>query len=681
MCEAQQQDVRHGGLIMGRRAAAATIAVLVGIGTLVPGGAPSGAQAPPPEPVWLAVDSDPGEYIGDGREWSYTPEVADFRVYTYDRSVRVVVAGEETWRLRLDRPSSQPQLAVGRYPVVPIQDRGPADAGLDISADGRSCGADDMSGWFEIDDIAYADGAVTRLAMRFEHTCAPEVDPGGGTLRGEVRWDGSAPLPTNYISPSPIPPSFPSAPAGALPAEGNALWLDRWQAGGDPDGPPAGTTGPFEGLARRTTESGTVIEGSSPRPVETITLYLKLQFQLSSRQPTLLPGLYEDLGGIRQNPTLGGFSLWPGGDGICSDGSRGTDVAVDEVDVSEDGYDDLALRWTVSCPDTGLLEQGQARWQTPAPAGAPGTPTGVAAVAGSDTTVVSWVPPASGPAPTGYVVTTYVDGLADETPTTAGPGATSVEVPTPGTGLHTFKVAAVGTAGTGWRSPASAPVAVPGPDLGPFATIPAFVRQQFRDFAGRQPTRAELDSVGATLARGEVTPQEVVRDLRGRATLSTRRAAVSRLYRAAFGRAPDATGLAYWVQRLASGTSMGRVASSFVASPELRRLYGSLSNAAFVDRVYRNVLGRAADADGRAFWIDQLGRGRTRGNVLLSFAVSAEHVARTATEVERVVTFVAMVGRVPSAAELIGRPTPRVSPSASLVRNLLASNEYAARFD
>ncbi|QYG92475.1 DUF4214 domain-containing protein [Iamia sp. SCSIO 61187] len=672
---------------MGRRGVTAVVAALAGLGVVAPVGAPGGAQTLPPGPVWLVVDSDPGDDIGGGVDRSYTPSDADFRVYTYAREVQVVVAGAETWRIGLVRPSDEPQLEVGRYEAVPRADRGPDDGGLSISAEGRGCGDDDTSGWFEIDDVAYSGGVVTRLAARFEHTCAPDEAPGtGGTLRGEVRWDGSEPQPTNYIPPSPVPPTFPSAPAGHMPANSNAMWLARPQAE-LPDGSPFAVVAPLGEARIFPIGDASQVVADGHFPVQGITLVVKMRHVMSTRQPAYAPGLYEDLLAARDNPVLGGFETSPGVGGTCADGTGGADVVVDEVDLGPDEttFDDLRVRWLTTCAGR-VVEQGEVRYQWPAPNGAPAAPTAVSAAAGSASTVVSWTPPASGPTPTGYVVTTFVDGLARETSATAGAGATSVVVPTPDPGIHTFKVAAVGSAGTGRRSVASEPVAVPGPDLGPFASISAFVRQQHLDLAGRQPTRAELQTVARALAGGEVTPQEVVRDLRSRARLSARRAAITRLYRASFGRPPDTEGLTYWVQRVADGTSMSRVAQSFAASAEHRRLYGSLSDDAFVQRTYENVLGRAPDTAGHEFWVGRLRAGWSRGRVLLSFGLSAEHTLLSAGLVETVTTYVAMVGRVPSAGELPGSPTGRTptgassAASAELVRGLLGSTEYAARF-
>ena len=76
-----------------------------------------------------------------------------------------------------------------------------------------------------------------------------------------------------------------------------------------------------------------------------------------------------------------------------------------------------------------------------------------------------------------------------------------------------------------------------------------------------------------------------------------------RLYEAALGREPDPIGLGFWTGALEAGRiTLAEAARSFVASPEFQARYGAPDNAGFVDLLYRNALGRAADADGLAYW-------------------------------------------------------------------------------
>jgi hypothetical protein len=82
---------------------------------------------------------------------------------------------------------------------------------------------------------------------------------------------------------------------------------------------------------------------------------------------------------------------------------------------------------------------------------------------------------------------------------------------------------------------------------------------------------------------------------------------LTELYIAYFNRAPDAVGLFFWGNQLADGMSLREIAGYFFDQPETRALYGDVADLSeFVSTVYQNVLGRAPDASGLEFWLDLL---------------------------------------------------------------------------
>ena len=99
----------------------------------------------------------------------------------------------------------------------------------------------------------------------------------------------------------------------------------------------------------------------------------------------------------------------------------------------------------------------------------------------------------------------------------------------------------------------------------------------------------------------------------------------TRLYHATFDRAPEAEGLTFWTAAMDRGMAAADVADRFVASPEFSTTYGGLTDGAFVDLLYRNVLGREAEAAGKAYWLDVLDGPADRGDVLIGFSESSEH--------------------------------------------------------
>ncbi len=98
---------------------------------------------------------------------------------------------------------------------------------------------------------------------------------------------------------------------------------------------------------------------------------------------------------------------------------------------------------------------------------------------------------------------------------------------------------------------------------------------------------------------------------------------VRRLYYLCFDREPERTGCASWSKRLTSGERNGAMAAfGFCLSAEMERR--NLSNAEYVEVLYRAMMGRAPDSNGKAYWVDLLDNGVSRRGVFRGFAESAE---------------------------------------------------------
>jgi hypothetical protein len=100
------------------------------------------------------------------------------------------------------------------------------------------------------------------------------------------------------------------------------------------------------------------------------------------------------------------------------------------------------------------------------------------------------------------------------------------------------------------------------------------------------------------------------------------------LYQSAFGRAPDLSGLSWQATQKLSAVQYAR---NFLDSAEWASLHPqALSNSAFVQLMYQNVLNRAPDSAGQAFWQQALDGGTSRAELLSAFALSDEHRAQPA---------------------------------------------------
>lgn len=105
--------------------------------------------------------------------------------------------------------------------------------------------------------------------------------------------------------------------------------------------------------------------------------------------------------------------------------------------------------------------------------------------------------------------------------------------------------------------------------------------------------------------------------------------AAYRLYQAAFNRTPDAAGLGFWINGIDHGMSLRDVAQGFVGSAEFKTIYGSdPSSTDFVTRLYQNILHRAPEGGGLAYWTGVLDH-KTAGmaDVLAGLSESAENKA------------------------------------------------------
>jgi uncharacterized protein (TIGR03118 family) len=107
---------------------------------------------------------------------------------------------------------------------------------------------------------------------------------------------------------------------------------------------------------------------------------------------------------------------------------------------------------------------------------------------------------------------------------------------------------------------------------------------------------------------------------------------VTNLYNSILLRSPLPSEVNFWVGVLRSGKSQAFVQNAFFNSSERAQLLASLNislggtNQQFVDSLYANLLGRAPDPAGEAFWINQLNQGVNRQFVIQGFLGSPEYV-------------------------------------------------------
>lgn len=106
-------------------------------------------------------------------------------------------------------------------------------------------------------------------------------------------------------------------------------------------------------------------------------------------------------------------------------------------------------------------------------------------------------------------------------------------------------------------------------------------------------------------------PYKVVRDF------------AKRLYTTCLGREAEKEGLMYWANEIANLRQTGTLAATnFFFSEEF--VNAKYDDKEFVTRLYGTFMDRTPDADGMNYWVDQLGKGVSREDVLMGFSAAPE---------------------------------------------------------
>lgn len=147
-------------------------------------------------------------------------------------------------------------------------------------------------------------------------------------------------------------------------------------------------------------------------------------------------------------------------------------------------------------------------------------------------------------------------------------------------------------------------------------------------------TRIALQSEGGTDTLRSI---EEARFLDGVLTFdpASNAAKILRLFDAGLDREPGEVEYEQLLARINGGETINQLAASLVASEEFVARYGQLTNEQFIQQLYRFALNRVGESDGVAGWVALLQGGAKRGDVLLAFSETIEHVALTASELAR----------------------------------------------
>ncbi|MGZ5194311.1 MAG: hypothetical protein ACXWJM_02950 [Ramlibacter sp.] len=301
--------------------------------------------APPPTVTTVDLQSDPGDYIGQGQSYHYSKANSNLSVTVDHGVIAVNIAGDQSWGGHFQFSRVQSVLRPGtyanltRYPFS-ISGRG----SLEWSGQGRGCNT--LTGSFVVNSATYVNGVLQSFSLSFTQHC----EGAGAALHGVVNWAANDPT---------LPPGPTAPPAGLwtpdpslLPASGRYVYLQS--DAGDYIG--GGATYLYTSANASLSKSDST--GLFHIGVTGIQNWTG-DFQAMAGTAQLVPGYYGDLARYPfDNPVKGGLD-WSGEGRGCNQLSGWFVVDVSYVNGA---LSSIKLRFEQHCEGGTAALHGQIYW-------------------------------------------------------------------------------------------------------------------------------------------------------------------------------------------------------------------------------------------------------------------------------------------------------------------------------
>jgi hypothetical protein len=155
----------------------------------------------------------------------------------------------------------------------------------------------------------------------------------------------------------------------------------------------------------------------------------------------------------------------------------------------------------------------------------------------------------------------------------------------------------------------------------PVTGLDAFIARAYQDFLGRSPSSTELARDRTALANGSLTRRRFI--LRLATSNEYLGHEVDTRFEQILGRAPDPNGRAYWINKLRTGLSETGLVNSITASNEFFTKSGATPGG-FTARAHQVLLDRDPTPAETSGYTAYLAAGGTRGSVANSIYQSEE---------------------------------------------------------
>ena len=186
-------------------------ALMVSVGGLVPLARTAGAALPSPV-TGAFFDSEPGDYVGAGRQITFTTVTDPGNTASSGTVAFNLSGGADSFQVWMSAPSGSGPLVPGTYENAQRNSfKSAGHPGLEVSGDSRGCNV--VAGRFVVDDVTYtAGGSLQSFSGRFEEHC----EAGDSALFGAISYNSTAAYRTSSYSSSSLNiVSFDGKPASS----------------------------------------------------------------------------------------------------------------------------------------------------------------------------------------------------------------------------------------------------------------------------------------------------------------------------------------------------------------------------------------------------------------------------------------------------------------------------------
>ncbi|MDD2699767.1 MAG: hypothetical protein PHH36_00885 [Sideroxydans sp.] len=312
---------------------------------------PPSSSTTTPSPVvtnptsnYVRLISDPGDYVGQGQTYLYTPDIATIDLAGSGNLIQISIHGAKDWIGTFKAPDSANKFVAGTtYSAIqgyPYHD--PAAGGMNWSGDGRACNM--LTASMTIDKITYINQTISAVDMRFDQDCSGI----SAALHGEIHWVGDpALLPIGATPPGTWAPPMGVAPTNMV----NYVYLES-------------DIGDFVG-------GGWIYAYTQADSILSATVYgSKLSFSVTGDQSwsgwfqeTDVAGqLQTGYVGSMQFDPLTNFSMWSGEGRGCTSYSGW--FIIDKATYAAGALTELDLRFEQLCADSTYALHGAIHWSS-----------------------------------------------------------------------------------------------------------------------------------------------------------------------------------------------------------------------------------------------------------------------------------------------------------------------------